>query len=210
MFSLFLLFCMRYKIFWGFLGLGVLSAPVVISASSILQCPVQYQKITPQDCGETHHYMQIHVENRMGVINDYFRKNTLTGMHQDETNHPEVINQKSTDAQSQYYFCLQQLCDESANTCEKANPEMGSHSGFGQRSWCREKAEALVHLKAQEMTYVSVQNQARKERNLFEEKHKAISARFRKYLHTYLIDLVNQVDRFESRVNYFIQNPVRE
>lgn len=179
---------------------------VDIALATAISCPVNYQ--LPTSC-ENRQFMQTEVFAEIQKINQHFREHVLTGIHQDETNHPEVINQKSSDAKSDYYFCLQRLCEESIEECAKKNPTLGG-SIYSQSDWCMNKAQALVRLKSQEISYTSTMNQARKERNLFEEKQRALTARFREYLHDYLISLVQQLDRFESRVNYFIQNPLRD
>lgn len=193
----------------------VITSICTAASPATIGCPVDqigYQ--LPTACSAR--FMQTEGRNELEKINNYFREKNLEAMHQDQVNHPEFINQKSARFHSEHFFCLQKFCREGYNACLDAKDKKGNilirnhQTALAQRTWCLDRADAIIELMDFEITHISIQNQAQKELSLYEEKHRAISTRFRDFFQVLFVNLVAQIDRFETRVNYFIENPIRK
>lgn len=193
------------KVFWGGMIGGVLFLMGSAQAVDTLICPnLDLKVLTPQECN-TPKFLEVYAPKYLKQEMNRFNL-ILNDLHHDNASPPDKVVDKIMYDFREHKSCLEKICADSFDVC--AQSSFGSTT-TNQRSWCFGKVNQVLDLQRAKMDYIATGNQARKERSLMEEKLNAMGERFGQFIHERFINILNQAERLEAKINYLILSPKR-
>ena len=175
-----------------------------------LECPLiipnELLNLTKQECS-LNNYNEILPKDRFQRIGTYFQRE-LTKAYTDTITPPSILTKKLIHLHRQYRECLYKVCENMESTC-RTKGDANKSSDFIY-NWCNNTAAKLVSYQKTKINYLALQNQANKQIARIQAKFDSIGERFMNHIEERYINVLNQTERFEAKVNALILYPKKK